>query len=385
MEYQYIDTQKGLDECCQQALACEYVALDTEFVRTRSYYPKLGLIQLFDGKQLSLIDALAISNWDSFVALLTAENVVKVLHSCSEDLEVFWHHMRAIPAPLFDSQFAAGLSGEGASLGYAKLVSDMLNVELDKGESRTDWLQRPLSSKQLDYAANDVTYLYQLYPMLREKLQAQDPERDRASWVFAEMAQLANKKSHPLPAEYQYLNIKNNWQLQGKTLAALKALAAWRVEMARSKDLALNFVVREHELLEVARHLPTDKKALAGLHCLGGKETRLYGDQIIQIIQDILNTSPENYPPPVERLSERANYKKALHAVRHVCIEVAEENGIKSEVFASKNQVNQLLKWRWFSINEFTASGIVPDLALGWRKELVYDQVLKVLAEIPPK
>lgn len=375
MQFQYIDTQEAFDDRCRQALNADYVALDTEFVRTRTYYPKLGLIQLFDGQNLSLIDALAIDDWALFKELLSADKVIKVLHSCSEDLEVFWHQFKTMPAPLFDTQFAAGLAGVGFSVGYAKLVSDMLDVALDKGESRTDWLQRPLRPEQLDYAANDVIYLYQLYPMLHEKLQAEA----RESWVFQEMAQLANKKSHPIPSDYHYLNIKNNWQLLGLSLMVLKDLATWRMNKARSRDSALNFIVRETCLLDIAQRQPEDKRQLAGLGCLGGKELRLYGDEIIEVIQNAQNKSQDLFPNKVMRLSDRPGYKKVLHAIRELCIKKAESLGIKSEVFASKNQVNQFLKWYWFETNEFKACDILPDLATGWRKELVYDQILSVL------
>lgn len=375
MQFEYIDSQEAFNQRCTQALNADYVALDTEFVRTRTYYPKLGLIQLFDGQNLSLIDAVAIDNWDAFIQLLSNEKVIKVLHSCSEDLEVFWHHFKTMPAPLFDTQFAAGLAGIGNSVGYAKLVFDMLDVELDKGESRTDWLQRPLSEQQLDYAANDVIYLYQLYPLLHEKL----ADQSREKWVFQEMEQLMSKKSHPVPPEFQYLGIKNNWQLSGKSLQALKLLAGWRVNQARANDLALNFIVREACLLEIAQRLPVDKRRLAAIGCIGGKELRLYGEEIVELINQAQETEKAGYPPKVQRLSERSGYKKTLHAIRELCIQKAESLGIRSEVFASKNQVNQFLKWYWFDINEFAACGTLPDLATGWRKELIYDQIMTLL------
>lgn len=373
--FQYIDSQLAFDESCAKAMDCKYVALDTEFVRTSTYYPKLGLIQMFDGEQLSLIDALCIDNWDAFSALLLNRNVVKVLHSCSEDLEVFWHNVNVMPTPLFDSQLAAGIAGRGGSVGYAKLVSDLLQIELDKGESRTDWLQRPLSDKQLEYAANDVTYLYQIYPMLLAEL------GDRSEWVFSDTEQMMLKKQRPLPAEFHYLSVKNNWQLRGRSLAALKALAQWRMDTAKQSDLALNFVVRETAILEIARHLPKDKRSLANLRCLSGKELRKHGATILDILTRIQQLEPSQFPNKVERLSELPFYKKVLHAARQICLTVAEEQSIKPEVFASKNQVNQVLKMHWFDTNESDITGITPDLATGWRGELVYDKLIALLKE----
>ncbi len=375
MQFDYIDTQEAFNERCRLAMNADYIALDTEFVRTRTYYPKLGLIQLFDGKHLSLIDSLAIDDWTLFKELLSDQGVVKVLHSCSEDLEVFWHYFKTMPSPLFDSQFAAGLAGIGSSIGYGKLVFDVLEVALDKGESRTDWLRRPLSAEQLDYAANDVIYLFQLYPILHDKLKAEN----RDAWVFAEMEQLAHKKSHPLPPDFHYLSVKNNWQLFDESLAVLKALAAWRVTKAREKDLALNFIVREACILEIARAHPTDRRALSAVGCLGGKEMRLYGDEILAVISEILQLDVDSFPPKVCRLSDVSGYKKVLQTLRETCIERSEALDIKPEVFASKNQINQLLKWYWFDINDFKSCGTIPDLATGWRKALIYEQLLTIL------
>ena len=145
-------------------LQSDILVLDTEFVRTRTYYANLGLIQAYDGKRLALIDPVSITDLSGFWQLLSNPNIVKLVHSCSEDLEVFAHYGQCQPTPLFDSQLAASVAGLGHGLGYAKLVEMCLDVSLDKGESRTDWLKRPLSDAQLQYAANDVYYLYQLYP-----------------------------------------------------------------------------------------------------------------------------------------------------------------------------------------------------------------------------
>ncbi len=375
MQFQFIQTQDAFENCCRAALNASYVALDTEFVRTRSFYPKLGLIQLYDGENLSLIDPLKIKDWALFQALLSKESVIKVLHSCSEDMEVFWHHFKTVPNSVFDTQFAAGLLGLGNSLGYAKLVAEFLDVELDKGESRTDWLQRPLSAEQLQYAANDVLYLFKLYPMLKEKID----ERARLQWIFDEMAQLAVKKSHALPAEFAYLTVKNNWQMHGRSLAALQLLAHWRMTKARTEDVALNFIIRETSVLEIARKCPADKRTLANLGCLSGKELRLHGDEILALIKQANDVDKSTYPQKVQRLCDVPGYKKTLHGLRDICLKIAETNDVKPELLASKNQLNQFLKWRWFEINELKVSNITPDLATGWRKALVYNDLIRFL------
>ncbi len=363
MEYQYIQTDSALADYCQQAMQVDAIAVDTEFVRTRTLYPQLGLIQLYDGKQIALVDPLSVNDMGPLKALLEAPNVVKVLHSCSEDLETFWSAMNVVPTPVFDSQFAAAICEMGPTLGYARLVSDMLDVDLDKGESRTDWLARPLSSEQCLYAANDVYYLLKLYPELRSKVDA----LQRVDWVYAEIAALAKRKQMVMPAEFAYLSVKNNWQLQGRGLWILKTLARWRVEQARSRNLALNFVIREQALVEIAKRQPQSKGALFALPGLTAHEARLHGEFIVQTVNDAKNVEPELYPPKISRLIDYPAYKKVSSAMRQMCLTEAEALAVPVELMGSKKQINQLLKWLWFDPDETRVQGMLPDLLLGWR------------------
>ena len=190
MNYTLITDEKALVALCKQARETKAVAIDTEFVRTKTLTPQLGLLQLFDGEQLALIDPLAIDDMSSFVALMQDQNVVKVLHSCSEDLETFLTAFDCVPSPVFDTQVAASILGLGATLGYAKLVELLCDKHLDKGESRTDWLARPLREAQLHYAANDVLYLLPAYNQLAERIH----QIEKYDWVVQEIAGLAEKK-----------------------------------------------------------------------------------------------------------------------------------------------------------------------------------------------
>lgn len=367
MQYQFITDNLALAQICQQAKAVDAVAIDTEFVRTRTLTPQLGLIQMYDGNNLVLIDPLEIDDFSPLVDLFTDENVIKVLHSCSEDMETFWSAMGVLPKPVFDTQLAASMLNMGPTLGYARLVEELLGIKLDKGESRTDWLARPLRDEQCHYAANDVLYLLQLYPQLKQKIDQQQ----RLQWIFDDMSLLGLKKSSQLPVELAYLSIKNNWQLKGKSLAVLQALAAWRLSTARRKDISLNFIVREQNLLEIARHLPTTKKALADIPGMTPKEIRNYGDKVLDIVHQSQSISPADYPPLVKRLVDISTYKKLSNHIRQLCTQKANELAIPVELIGSKKQVNQYLKWKWFEVNETSALGHQPDLLSGWRGELL--------------
>lgn len=364
-----------LAEYCQRAVTKPFLAVDTEFVRTRTLYPQLGLVQLYDGEQLALVDPLAVDDLSALTELLINPNVVKVLHSCSEDLETFWTAMQIIPVPVFDTQFAAGLLNLGPSLGYAKLVEQRLGVSLDKGESRTDWLARPLSTQQLDYAANDVLYLHALYPQMAEEVAA----LGRTQWIFDEMAQLANKKRSELPDEYAYLNIKNNWQLKGKALLVLKELAKWRQQKAKTKNLALNFVFKEQFLLELAKRQPSQKNALFAVPGIPPQDVRRHGDELLAIIQRCQVVAPEHYPAKIERLIDYSAYKRISQSIRQLCEDVANELSLPVEMLGSKKQINQLLKWLWFDLEEGKLTDLKPDLLCGWRGPLLQNSLSQIV------
>lgn len=376
MQYNFITNNQALSEFCQQASQSEFIAVDTEFVRTRTLYPQLGLIQIFDGKQLVLVDPLAIDDFSSLKALLTNPNVVKVLHSCSEDLETFWHAFKVMPSPIFDSQFAASIVGMGSALGYAKLVEIMLDVIVDKGESRTDWLARPLRDEQCDYAAKDVLYLFQLYPELKARVE----EQNKLPWVYAEIAHLALKKQTPLPLDSVYLTIKNNWKLSSKSVLILKKLAAWRTSTARQRDMALNFVVREENLVSIATLQPSSKNELRTIQGVNPHEVRIHGDALLDIVADCQNMSEKTYPPRVKRLNDIEAYKNTAASVKKLCLSIAEKYSIPPELVGSKKQINQLLKWCWFEQDETREMGLQPDLLSSWRKALFANELVKISA-----
>lgn len=383
MQYQTVTTNDALKKVCDVAMQKPVVAMDTEFVRTRTLMPQLGLVQLNDGEQLVLIDPVAISDLSPLKQLLEDTGVVKVLHSCSEDLEAFRCGVGAIPAPVFDTQFAAGLLGMGSSLGYARLVDLLCGVNLDKGESRTDWLARPLSDEQLAYAANDVLHLLPAYDILSERID----EAGKRDWVYREIAFLAEKKQAVMPYDKAYLQIKNAWRLTPKQLTVLQALAGWRLRTAQQKDLALNFVFRENHLFEIAQHLPASKRALAGIHGINPHALRRYGEVIIDMVNEALQAydemPEENRLLPLSRLIDVPEYKKTLSSLKHLASQLASDYDVALEIMASKKQLNQLLKWYWFDDDETRAMGLKPDVLSGWRAPLFESGVTRLLGQPP--
>jgi ribonuclease D len=374
MNFEYIDTPEALSDYCARIATADTLAIDTEFVRTRTLVPQLGLIQVYDGEHLGLIDPVALDDLSAFNEILVNPSIIKVLHSCSEDLDALWFNLKVIPAPLFDSQFAANLLDMGQTLGYANLVEQMLNVHVDKGESRTDWIARPLSVEQLKYAAADVFYLLPVYRQLAAKIQ----EIGQTEWVFAESDFLSLKKRAEVPSDLAYLSIKNNWKIGAQSRQALKEIASWRLQQAQKRDMAINFVLREQGMLEVAMKLPENKAKLFQLESITPKEARIHTDTLLELVQNALNTAAEDCPPKVQRLTDFSDYKKALSALKDVCQGLADKHHTRVDVLASKKQLNQWLKWCWFEIDELDSVQLQPDIVSGWRRNIFAQELARL-------
>jgi ribonuclease D len=377
LAYEYISDEAALQNLCGDLEKAAAITLDTEFVRTRTLKPQLGLIQVFDGKRLALIDPILIKDLSSFIKILTDPNIIKVLHSCSEDIEALDSNLGVTPHPLFDTQFAASILGKGASIGYANLIETFFSISLDKGESRTDWMARPLSSNQLDYAAADVTYLMAAF----DELYAELEQRDLTHCIFAESSSLVLKKTLSFPAEYVYLTLSHNWKLSGRNLYALKHLAQWRLNVAREQDIAINFVIKEASMLEIAMKLPQSSAQLHQMHGLFGKQIRLYADDILRIVAQAKNIEEAEFLPKPKRLIDFSAYKKAAADIKEIVENVAEKTEIPAPVLASKKQIGQVLKWCWVEQDETALQGLTPDLLSGWRRGLFVDEFKALFGE----
>lgn len=372
LNYQFITTNTALEDVCKAASEVSQIALDTEFVRIRTYYPHLGLIQMYDGKQISLIDPLTITEWTPFVELLTNPAVLKYLHAGSEDLEVFSHQFGCVPTPMIDTQVVAAFLGYPISCGFATLVEKYEHIALDKSESRTDWLARPLTEKQCQYASGDVFYLLPL----AKKLIAQAQEAGYMDAIVDECEMIAERRQETVSPELAYRDIGNAWQLRGQQLACLKMLAEWRLNQARARDMALNFVVREEHLWSVARYLPTSLAELDALS-LSGQEIRCHARRLLDFVAKAKQIKDEDCPEPIGNLIEQPNYKKAFKAIKTVIQEVSEGQRYNPELLASRRQINQLLNIHWkIKTGE-------PELLSRWRKALLAEKITAILAQYP--
>lgn len=379
MQFHFVDNDAALAACCENAMKHNVVALDTEFMRVSTFFPKLSLIQLYDGEQVSLIDPLSISDFSPFVALLKAPQVTKVLHACSEDLLVFLQEFDTLPQPMLDTQIMARFLGFSTSMGLAKLVQHYLNIEIDKGATRTNWLKRPLSEAQLQYAAGDVWYLLPIFQKMREALAATPWEQ-----AAADDCQLALNKVSKLTDKdpnQAYLDIPNSWKLNPLELARLQVLAKWRLETAISRDLALSYIIKADSLWKVVRHNPHNTSEMLSIG-LSEAEVRVRGKKMLQLLATARKISPADYPPRIERLVDDPRYKRAIRLLQEKAFELVPQ-GLTMEMVASKRTLEELLSYHWKTQKGQTPSR-TPELLFGWRKP-IGEALLQQLEALEPQ
>ena len=367
MQYQLIQTQVQLNTFVEQIQNKPILAIDTEFMRRRTLYPEVALIQVFDGEHLALIDPLAELSLFDFWQVLKDPAVLKVLHSPSEDIEVFQKYAGFVPAPLFDTQFALQLLGEGNCMGFALMAKTLLGIEIDKSESRTNWLQRPLTTKQLDYAAADTFHLLPCFELIIDRIN----KADLFEIVLDESELIANKRAFQTPDELLYKDIKNAWQLKPHELAVLKELAIWRRNKAIRKNLALNFVLKEHNMTEIAKRGPSSLNSLRQIPGVESIEVNRSGVEILKCIEKAKAIAVDEHPQVLKRLIDFPNYKQTAKDIKQKITKVAKANNIPEDVLASKKQVNQLISWNWKLTAEQKKTHIKPDLLSSWRYSFI--------------
>ncbi len=256
-----LTTTKELVTLCAALAGEPFVALDTEFMRDRTFWPKLCLIQLAGEQRHAAVDPLAPGlDLEPLFGLMADPAVVKVFHAARQDIEIFYNLTGKIPTPLFDTQLAAMVCGYGEEVGYETLVAQLAKARIDKSSRFTDWARRPLSAEQLTYAIADVTHLRVVYQKLKQRLE----ETGRSAWVAQELAELTNPATYDQPPDEAWKRIKVRSR-DARFLAIVQALAAWRERTAQERDLPRSRVLRDDLLLEVAANRPTSAEELAKL------------------------------------------------------------------------------------------------------------------------
>lgn len=371
LERIYVETSEQLHQVCQRYTQAPVLAIDTEFVRTRTLYPKLGLIQINDGKTLALIDPVALPDLSPFWQLLESPSIQKVLHACSEDLEVFLTAGNCRPVNLIDSQIIMSFLGHGLSTGYAAMIAHYTNIELDKSESRTDWMKRPLTTKQLNYAAADVEHLFNVLPQVMADI-------EKSGWLAAAQEEsdiMVERKFTPIDVSQLYLNIKMAWRLNSLQLYRLQQLAIWRYQQAQQKDRPIGFIAKDHTLLGLAQVNPENVAIMANIEGVEYLDVKHKGNAMLAVLKRVNEEKNAVLPEVIVRLDEYPGYKQNFKKLKSYIHELSEATNLQAENFASKKQINQFLSWH-FKLNGAENNIHLVDIMRGWRKPLFGDKLL---------
>jgi len=279
-DFEFIDSDLALTQVCAQLKGCAWLAVDTEFERSSTYYPELCLLQVASNEITAVIDPLAIANLKPLYDVLYDASIIKVFHAARQDLEVFFHIKGEVPVPFFDTQIAASKLDYDNQIGYANLIKEILDVELDKTQTRTNWKRRPLSRNQLEYAADDVIYLGQIYQLFLAKL----IKSGQLSSLDEEFNALARPELYLPDPETMWQKIRAARELEGNSLNVLKQLAAWREITARAENQPRNWILHNNTLVKIARSLPANEDDLSRIKGVNKRVLKQHGATLVEII-----------------------------------------------------------------------------------------------------
>ncbi len=364
MQEHFVDTPDQLKQLCERLQSSSWLALDTEFIRERTYYPHFCLLQVSNGKEAVCIDPISLSDLSPLTRLLFDKRIVKVFHAGRQDLEIFYQLWQRLPAPLFDTQIAASLLGQGEQIGYGGLVQKVLGIELEKGASRTDWSQRPLEQEQIRYALDDVIHLGELYLQQRSALE----KMDRLQWLEDDFNRLADPATYQIIPEHCWQRVKGRQHLKGVQMAVLQHLAAWREERAIKRDKPRKWIVKDEILLEMARRMPSDKKQMLKLRGVEERLVERHGDDLLQLIKQARATPQAQWP--VEKRAKRPGpEQEALIDLLMCGLRIqAQQQNITPAIIAGRKELDRLAN----------GERDIP-LLTGWRKGVAGDALLGVV------
>jgi ribonuclease D len=351
-----ITTTDDLAAFCKPLAATEFIAVDTEFMRERTYWPKLCLAQVAGPDEAAAIDALAEGiDLAPLDELMANAKVLKVFHAARQDLEIFYLRMNQVPQPLFDTQIAAMVCGHGEAASYESLATKLAKAKIDKSSRFTDWSRRPLSERQISYALSDVTHLRVVYEKLRRQLE----KSGRLSWITEEVAVLNDPATYRADPEQAWRRLKPRGA-SPRLLGTLKEVAAWRERTAQRIDIPRQRLLRDEQLLEIASHTPKTTEDLAMTRGLGrGFAEGWQGRELMEAIERA-RTMPDAELPTRDKPPEQLRAPSAVVDLLRTLLRLkAEQAGVAGRLVASADELDRL------------AAGRRDIAALkGWRREV---------------
>jgi ribonuclease D len=340
------------------------LGIDTEFVRERTYRADLGLVQISDGSSAWLWDPLQFESHAAITRLLENPQILKVLHSGSEDLEVMRHALDAIPEPLVDTQIACAMLGQPLQLAFQAAAKWLFGVDIDKEHTRSNWLKRPLAAGQLQYAAMDVVLL----PMMLEELKPRLQAAGRWSWLEEDVARMQRNSELAVDADEAWLRIGGAARLDEEGRRALRSLARWREQTAVARNRARGFVVSDAGLMELARLRPRMAADLRLIEQLHPRALARYGPDLLQMIESA--AADRSAIQQIEPLSE--SQRRTINLMRKKVQTIARELDVDPALLASRRELEKLVR----SAGNREA---IPERFLGWRRPAITDELLAIM------
>jgi ribonuclease D len=361
----YVTDTESLAKLVEQLMKAPSVAIDTEFMRERTYYARLCLIQLASDDVAAIVDPLAISDLSPLKALLIDPKVVKIFHAGSQDLEIFYRLFGVATAPVFDSQVAATLAGFPQQVGYGALVKEVMGVTLDKGDTYTDWAKRPLSETQIEYALNDVRYL----PEIRRRLLAEMEREGRIDWLAADIARLEDPATYEVVPRELWRRVKRVSSLNRRQLAVAREVAAWREDEAQRRDVPKRWVIGDESIIEIARRTPKSSDELMAIRGVADKVGRSAQQGLLTAVAAGAAVSDDDLPSLEKRRRPVGDVDGAVDLMIALVRLRAREHGVAMPLMASRDDLERL------ACGEKEASPLLE----GWRKKMVGDELVALL------
>jgi len=361
----YVTDTQALRELVLELRKAKAVAVDTEFMREKTYFARLCLIQLGTDDIAAIVDPLTIEDLSPLCDLLTDPNVVKVFHAGSQDMEIFYRLCGVAAAPIFDTQVAATLAGFQQQVGYGALVKEVLDVTLDKGDTYTDWARRPLSDTQVEYALNDVRYL----PEVHRRLIATLESEGRLGWLAADFAHIEDPATYEVIPEEQWRRVKRISSLNRRQLAVAREVAAWRELEAQRRDVPKRWILGDESIVEIARRSPTTAEDVAGIRGVPDKVGRAAQRALAESVVRGLAVSDSELPSITKRKRPAGDIDGAVDLMVALVRARAHERGVAMPLLASREDLERL------AAGEREASPLLE----GWRREMVGDELVSLL------
>ncbi len=360
----YITNDSQLRDFVKRAKSSSVLAIDTEFLREKTYWPKLCLLQLGTETEFVAVDPFEVHDLSPLVPLLVDPSIMKLVHAGNEDLGILYRELGVLPRPLFDTQIAAALIGQMLKVGYAALVHSETGVRLKKTDSYTDWSRRPLTDSQLDYALDDVRYLPPVYKSMRAKLEA----KGRLNWLEPEFEELLDPHRYEADPYGRYRKLRRVNQLRPRQLSAAREVAAWRENAAIERNIPRKWIISDEQIVEACKREP---KTLDELFMVRGmRESLSTGDArcVLKACEKGMSLPPEQWPDQGTSGKREANVDPQVDLMSSLVRLRAHQNDIALNVLASHDDLVEIARGHFDK----------TDVMKGWRREMVGEELLKL-------